>query len=150
MQSRVSLYVTLNFGNQNKAARLIYMKPKCTHTSPLLSDLHWLRITQCIQFKTLVLTYKALHNEFQQYLSDLLHIRSHCYNIRASLRTTLHIPRTNKSAGDRSFAATAPRLGQKKNCYIGVTRSTLKLGPTLHFFLNPKKKKKDKKMTDRS
>ena len=95
---------------QNKAARLLYMKPKRTHTSPLLSDLHWLRITQRIQFKTLVLTYKALHNEAPQYLSDLLHIRCHRYNIRASLRTTLHIPRTNKSDGDRSFAATAPRL----------------------------------------
>ena len=59
---------------QTKAARLIYMKPKRTHTSPILSDLHWLRITQCIQFKTLVLTYNALHNESPQYLSDLLHI----------------------------------------------------------------------------
>ena len=38
---------------------------------------------------------------------------------------------------------------KKKNCYIGVTRPTLKLGPTLHFFFKPKKKK-DKKMTDRS
>ena len=97
---------------QNKAARLIYMKPKRTHTSPLglLSDLHWLRITQSIQFKTLVLTYKALHHDSPQYLSDLLHIRSRRYNIPASLRTTFHIPRTNKSAGDRSFAATAPIL----------------------------------------
>ena len=55
-------------------------------------------------------TYKALDNESPQYLSDLLHIRSHRYNICASLGTTLHIPRTNKSAGDRSFAAIAPRL----------------------------------------
>ena len=40
---------------------------------------------------------------------------------------------------------------KKKNCYIGVTRPTLKLGPTLHFFFkNQKKKKKDKKITDRS
>ena len=30
-------------------------------------------------------------------------------------------------------------LGQKKKCYIGVTRPTVKLGPTLHFFLNQKK-----------
>ena len=38
---------------------------------------------------------------------------------------------------------TIQRLGQKKkNCYIGVTRPTLKLGPTLHFFFKPKKKKK--------
>ena len=77
--------------------RLIYMKPRRTHTSPLMSDLHWLSITQRIQFKTLFLTYKALHNESPQYLSDLLHIRSQRYNIRASLRTTLQIPRTNKA-----------------------------------------------------
>ena len=31
-------------------------------------------------------------------------------------------------------------LGQKKNCYIGVTRPTLKLGPTLHFFFLKTKK----------
>ena len=34
---------------------------------------------------------------------------------------------------------------KKKNCYIGVTRPTLKLGPTLHFFLNQKKKNDKKK-----
>ena len=109
---------------QNKAARLIYMKPKRTHTSPLLSDLHWLRITQSIQFKTLVLTYKALHHESPQYLSDLLHIRSRRYNIPASLRTTLHIPRTNKSAGDRSFAATAPRLWNSLPGHISAAVTT--------------------------
>ena len=43
------------------------MKPKRTHTSPLLSDLYRLRITQHIQFKTLFLTYKALHNKCPQY-----------------------------------------------------------------------------------
>ena len=37
---------------------------------------------------------------------------------------------------------------KKKNCYIGVTRPALKLGPTLHFFFKPKKKK-DKKKNDR-
>ena len=40
---------------------------------------------------------------------------------------------------------------KKKNCYIGVTRPTLKLGPTLLFFLKTKKKKKKtkKKKNDR-
>ena len=33
---------------------------------------------------------------------------------------------------------------KKKNCFIGVTRPTLKLGPTLHFFLKTKKKKRQK------
>ena len=33
---------------------------------------------------------------------------------------------------------------KKKNCYIGLTRPTLKLGPTLHFFFLTKKKKRQK------
>ena len=43
-------------------------------------------------------------------------------------------------------------LGQKKNCYIGVTRPTLKLGPTLHLKKKKKKKKRKtkKKTTNRS
>ena len=39
---------------------------------------------------------------------------------------------------------------KKKNCYIGVTRPTLKLGLTLHFFFKkPKKKKKKRQKNDR-
>ena len=34
---------------------------------------------------------------------------------------------------------------KKKNCYIGVTRPTLKLGPTLHFFFFKNQKKKRQK-----
>ena len=35
-------------------------------------------------------------------------------------------------------------VGQKKNCYIGVTRPTLKLGLTLHIKKkNPKKRQKN-------
>ena len=120
---------------QNRAARLIYMKPKRTHTSPLLSDLHWLRITQRVQFKTLVLTYKALHNESHQYLSDLLHIRSHRYNTRASLRTTLYIPRTNKTAGDRSFAVTAPRLWNSLPDHIPAAITTGQFKKLLKYHL---------------
>ena len=69
-------------------------------------------------------TYKALDNESPQYLSDLLHIRSHRYNICASLGTTLHIPRTNKSAGDRSFAAIAPRLWNSLPDHISAAITT--------------------------
>ena len=38
-----------------------------------------------------------------------------------------------------------PKAKKKKNCYIGVTRPTLKLGPTLHFFFKNQKKKKRQK-----
>ena len=120
---------------QNKAARLVFKKPKYTHTSALITDLHWLRITQRIRFKTLVLTYKSLHNETPRYLSDLLHIRSHHYNIRASRRTTLEIPRTTKSAGDRSFSATAPRLWNSLPHHITAAKTTEQLKKLLKYHL---------------
>ena len=36
---------------QNKCARLIYQQPKSCHITPLLTDLHWLRIEDRIKFK---------------------------------------------------------------------------------------------------
>jgi hypothetical protein len=48
---------------QNQAARLIYMKPKYTHTSPLIQTLHWLPVLQRIEYKNAVLTYKSLSNQ---------------------------------------------------------------------------------------
>ena len=95
---------------QNKAARLVYMMPKYTHTSPLISDLHWLRIPQRIQFKTLTLVFKALHDEAPDYLAELLHTYHSNYNLRSSCRTTLEVPRTNKNAADRSFSYIALKL----------------------------------------
>ena len=45
-----------------------------------------------------------------------------------------------KKDGSKWFCLDYQRIRPKKNCYIGVTRPTLKLGPTLHFFfLKPKK-----------
>ena len=45
---------------QNAAARLIFNVPRYTHTTPLLTDLHWLPVMACIKFKTLVLAYQAV------------------------------------------------------------------------------------------
>merc|ERR1711947_57598 len=43
---------------QKAAARLVFNRPKFTHTTALLRSLHWLPVAARIQFKTLVL---ALH-----------------------------------------------------------------------------------------
>jgi len=44
----------------NAAARLIYSARKHDHISPLLSDLHWLRFPQRIEFKLAVLVCRCL------------------------------------------------------------------------------------------
>jgi len=54
---------------QNAAARLIYSARKHDHISPLLIDLHWLRVPQRIEFK---LVYRCLRGTAPPYLADEL------------------------------------------------------------------------------
>ena len=95
---------------QNKAARLVYMTPKHTPTSPLIVKLHWLRIPQRIQYKILTIVFNSIHKEAPQYINELLHTYDSTYHLRSSKRTSLVIPKTHKRAGDRSFSYIAPKL----------------------------------------
>jgi len=45
----------------NAAARLVFSARKHEAVSPLLPDLHWLRVPQWIDFKLAVLTYRCLN-----------------------------------------------------------------------------------------
>jgi len=66
---------------QNAAARLIMRTGKRQHITPVLRELHWLPVRQRIDFKMVVLVYKALHGQLPQYLADdcqLLTDIGHC------------------------------------------------------------------------
>ncbi len=56
---------------QNAAARVLTRTRKYDHMSPVLSTLHWLPIKHRIDFKILLITYKALNGLAPQYLSEL-------------------------------------------------------------------------------
>ena len=55
---------------QNAAARLIFNAPKYTHTTRLLTDLHWLPVIARIKFKTLVLAYQAIKGSAPAYINN--------------------------------------------------------------------------------
>ena len=57
---------------QNAAARLIKLSRKYDHITPHLMELHWLPIEYRIQFKIILLNYKALNGLAPSYVSDLL------------------------------------------------------------------------------
>ncbi len=57
---------------QNAAARVLTRTRKYEHISPVLSTLHWLPTKHRIDFKILLMTYKALNGLAPQYLSELL------------------------------------------------------------------------------
>jgi len=53
----------------NAAARLVCSAWKCGHITPLLQDLHWLRVPQRIEFKLAVLAFRCLHGMAPPYLA---------------------------------------------------------------------------------
>uniref|UniRef100_A0A8C6LN66 Reverse transcriptase domain-containing protein n=1 Tax=Nothobranchius furzeri TaxID=105023 RepID=A0A8C6LN66_NOTFU len=57
---------------QNAAARVLMRIKKRDHISPVLASLHWLPVKFRIDFKILLLTYKALNNQAPSYISDLI------------------------------------------------------------------------------
>ena len=57
---------------QNSAARKVSRTRKYEHITPVLIKLHWLPIKFCIQFKVMLLVYKALNGLATKYIKELL------------------------------------------------------------------------------
>ncbi len=95
---------------QNSAARLLSGTRKFDHITPILQSLHWLPVECRIDFKVLLMTFKALHGKAPVYLSELLTFR----DTRASRFTNqyiLNVPRSKHvTFGDRAFSVYAPTL----------------------------------------
>ena len=96
----------------NASARLVCNAPRYCHITPLLRELHWLPIRSRVNFKLLLITFKAIHGLAPAYLSDMLHIKSTAYSLRSTESFQLAAPtvRTKVTLGDRAFVAAAPRL----------------------------------------
>ena len=58
---------------QNAAARLLTRSNRRCHITPVLSSLHWLPVRFRVDFKVLVITYRALNGQAPKYLTDLCH-----------------------------------------------------------------------------
>jgi len=61
-------------GLLNSAARLLYSARRSERVTPLLRELHWLRVPERIQFRLCVLTYRCLHGSAPSYLAETLHL----------------------------------------------------------------------------
>ena len=99
---------------QNASARLIFLESKYCHVRPLLYNLHWLPVRFRIDFKILLLTYKAINGLAPFYLQELLSLKEACkYKLGSDCDGLLLNPvkfKTLTTLGDRSFAAAAPQL----------------------------------------
>ena len=118
---------------QNHAAKVVLMKKKSDHVTPLLMSLHWLRIPFRIEYKLLLLTYKCLNGKAPEYLASLLgpykpqrQLRSCDQDLLAEKRARL------KTYGMRAFSVAAPKLWNKlpldvrNSGSVGTFKSKLK------------------------
>ena len=86
---------------QNSAAHIIVIASKYDQ------KLHWLIVDQCIQFKVLLTTYKAVSGEAPEYLCDLVSPRA----LRSSSHLLLHVHVSClESNGDCAFCVAHPRF----------------------------------------
>ena len=78
---------------------------------PFLRGLHWLPVKARIEFKILLITFKAIHGLAPKYLRDSLTFKSSLYNLRSSdsILLSMRVARS-KTLGDRTFMVAAPRL----------------------------------------
>ena len=100
---------------QNQATR----SPRRNHITPVLRELHWLRISDRIIFKILILTHKAFHAAAPVYLCELItkHEQATVRTRRAQDCFLLAISPISKTCAasffERSFLYAAPTLWNK-------------------------------------
>ena len=118
---------------QNNAARMLSLRRKFDHITPVLKDLHWLPVEQRIEYKVLLLTYKALHGKAPAYISQLLSLYTPTRPLRSENKNLLRVPRCRlEGFGRRCFAYAAPSLWNplptpvKRASSIDTFKSSLK------------------------
>lgn len=98
----------------NAAARLVYSARRNEHVSPLLRDLHWLRVPQRIEFRLAVLVHRCLSGTAPPYLAHELQRVSDVDSrrrLRSATSALLLVPRTNhRTIGDRAFPVAASKV----------------------------------------
>ena len=93
-------------GDSNAAARVVTLSPKFCHITPVLVNLHWLRIDLRIEFKMFTVTYKTLHGLAPTHIKDLLQSYLAAEDLRASKKKNLLAVRAFNinSYGRRAFS----------------------------------------------
>jgi len=97
----------------NAAARLVFSARKSEHVTPLLQELHWLKVPERIQFRLCVLVHRCLHGNAPPYLADTPRLTSDVESrrrLRSGSTSTLLVPSTRRATlGDRAFQVVAAR-----------------------------------------
>jgi len=81
------------------AARALPSEKNTAHITPILSQLHWLPVVNRIQFKLLILVYKACHDPAPKHLAGLVQTYVPARTLRSSNDDLL----VRSTVGGRAF-----------------------------------------------
>ena len=100
---------------RNQGARILTRSPRRNHITPVLKQLHWLKVRERIRYKVLILAHKSFYETAPQYLSALVTRKDHLKNTRSStdrylLCTPPFINDCSNTFLERSFLFSAPRV----------------------------------------
>jgi len=95
------------------AARVVLdLKPRDHINYCALQELHWLPISERVEYKLCFLVHKASLGQSPDYITDLLQpvaATSSRSSLRDASRGDYVVPRTNRKTANRAFSAAAPR-----------------------------------------
>jgi len=96
-------------------------------TSTPSYTLHWLKITESIEYKILSLTYKVLTAAKPSYLHHLITVHPHCSTRSSSVVTQSHPPSSSLRITDRSFHYASPHLWNQLPASLRQPRAGLSI-----------------------
>src|SRR4029434_4707631 len=100
-----------DFSSFKTPARLLTRTKRREHISPVLAALHWLPVTFRIDFKVLLLIYKALNGLGPSYIANFLVKYLPSRTLRSSNAGLLEVPsNSRKKIGDAAFVNDPPVL----------------------------------------
>ena len=95
---------------QNMAARVVLRSSKWSSATANLKQLHWLPVRERIQFKTLLLAYKALHGMGPKYLTGMLTWHHPARALRLAEFPALEVPGYKTKYGQTTWGVQAAAL----------------------------------------
>jgi len=107
---------------QNSVAQAVVKAHKSSHITPILKSLHWLKVSEHIEYKLLSLTYKVFTTSQPSYLNNLISVQPP-HSTRSSSVVILSCPPTISSLKiiDRSFRYASPRLcNQLRDSFLSL------------------------------
>ena len=120
------------------AARTVLDLKLGDHVTPALLELHWLPITERIQYKLCLLVHKMFVGHAPDYIASLLMPTSDIpsrSSLRSSSNCDLVVPRTSRKIGDMAFSVAAPRAWNRLPTDSKLLRSTASFKSKLKSFM---------------